>query len=188
MAEATRLRLVVLLVGALLVAPLGTASAVTDAGAPIARVPSGKLGIGDSVMLGARAQLRAHGIRVDAVVSRQYADGAALIASMAAAGTLPRTVIVHLGNNGYLDRADCERVARVAGPSRRVLLISLKVPRGWRAVNNQRLRACARAHDNAHLIGWYEASASHPEWFAADGYHLTPSGARAYARLIAEHL
>jgi hypothetical protein len=179
---------------ALLAVPAGGASAATDAGAPaprvpvVARAPAGKLGIGDSVMLGARTQLRAHGIRVDAVVSRQYASGADLIVSMAHAGTLPRTVIVHLGNNGYLERADCDRIARAAGASRRVFLLSLKVPRGWRAANNQRLRACARSHDNTQLIGWYEASASHPEWFAADGYHLTSSGARAYARLIAHHL
>src|SRR5262245_7281930 len=189
-----------LVLAALVVVPPGPASAATVAGAPpvriarearsalAARVPSGKLGIGDSVMLGARTQLRARGIRVDAVVSRQYAAGAALIASMAADGTLPRTVIVHLGNNGYLERADCDRIARSAGPSRRVFLISLKVPRGWRAVNNARLRACARAHDNAQLIGWYEASADHPGWFASDGYHLTSSGAGAYARLINHHL
>jgi hypothetical protein len=182
-----------LLAIALLAVPVGSPSAATDAGAPPARVPAprvpaGKLGIGDSVMLGARTQLRAHGIRVDAVVSRQYAAGADLIASMAASGTLPRTVIVHLGNNGYLQRADCDRIARAAGPSRHVFLVSLKVPRGWRAANNQRLRACARAHDNAQLIGWYEASATHPGWFAADGYHLTSSGARAYAGLIAHHL
>lgn len=188
MAERTRPRLLALLIGAMLVAPPGAASAVADAGVPAARVPPGRLGIGDSVMLGARTQLRARGIRVDADVSRQYRAGAALIVSMAADGTLPRTVIVHLGNNGYLERADCDRIARAAGPSRRVLLISLKVPRGWRAANNRRLRACARAHDNARLIGWYEASAGHPEWFASDGFHLTSSGARAYAGLIARHI
>jgi hypothetical protein len=177
-----------LLVAALLTLPLGSASAVTDAGAPVARIPSGRLGIGDSVMLGARTQLRAHGIRVDAVVSRQFSAGADLVRSMAAAGTLPRTVIVHLGNNGYLDRADCDRLVGAAGRERDVYLVSLKVPRGWRAANNRRLRSCVRGHDNAHLIGWYEASADHPGWFAADGYHLTSPGARAYAHLIRERV
>lgn len=176
------------LVAAILALPSGPAVAVTDAGAPSERVPSGRLAIGDSVMLGARTQLRAHGIRVDAVVSRQFSAGAALIRSMAAAGSLPRTVIVHLGNNGYLERADCDRLLRAAGRDREVFLLTLKVPRGWRAVNNHRLRACVRSHDHAHLIGWYEASADHPGWFAADAYHLTAQGARAYARLIRERL
>jgi hypothetical protein len=139
-------------------------------------------------MLGARSELRAHGIRVDAVVSRQFEDGMRLVWSMAAAGTLPRRVVVHLGNNGYLERADCDRLTRAAGPDRDVYLVTLKVPRGWRSVNNHRLRGCSRSHANAHLIGWYEASADHPAWFAADGYHLTSAGARAYAHLIARHV
>jgi hypothetical protein len=176
------------LVGAILALPPEAAIAVTDAGAPSARIPSGRLGIGDSVMLGARTQLRAHGIRVDAIVSRQFSAGAALVRSMAAAGTLPKTVIVHLGNNGYLERTDCDRLLRAAGRDRDVFLLTLKVPRGWRAANNRRLRSCVRAHDNAHLVGWYEASADHPGWFAADGYHLTSPGARAYAHLIHERL
>ncbi len=53
---------------------------------------------------------------------------------MAAAGTLPRRVVVHLGNNGYLERADCDRLTRAVGPNRDVYLVTLKVPRGgaWR--------------------------------------------------------
>ncbi len=53
--------------------------------------------------------------------------------------------------------------------------------------NNHRLRGCSRSSANAHLIGWYDASAHHPAWFAPDGYHLTGPGARAYAHLIASH-
>jgi hypothetical protein len=166
-----------------LAAPIGSIAAGDHPGDRRA-IPAGKLAIGDSVMLGARTRLRARGFRVDASVSRQFDDGVRLVRSMASAGTLPRIVVVHLGNNGYLERADCDRLVRAAGDRRRVFLVSLKVPRGWRPANNQRLRACARSHDTTHLIGWYEASADHPGWFASDLYHLTDAGAAAYARLI----
>jgi hypothetical protein len=172
-----------------LVVPALPAGATIDPaagpGAPALPIPRGALAIGDSVMLGARSELRARGIRVDASVSRQFEDGMRLVRSLAAAGTLPRRVVVHLGNNGYLERADCDRLARAAGAARDLYLVTLKVPRGWRSVNNHRLRDCVRANGNAHLIGWYEESADHPAWFAADGYHLTGPGARAYAQLIA---
>jgi hypothetical protein len=170
-------------------APAGAVAHATGRPAgPGSKVKAGKLGIGDSVMLGAASRLRARGIRVNAAVSRQFSAGAQLVATLAASGKLPRTVVIHLGNNGYLERADCDRIVRAAGKHRRVFLVTLKVPRGWRAVNNRRLCTCARAHATAHLIGWYDVSKGHPSWFASDGYHLTAAGARAYARLIAGRL
>jgi hypothetical protein len=150
-----------------------------------AAIPSGKLGIGDSVMLGAKAELNARGIRVNAAVSRQYDDGIAIVRSMAAAGTLPRKVIVHLGNNGVYQDGDCGRLVRAAGVNRSVWLVTLKVPRRWRARINEALRTCAANRSTAHLIDWYAYAHDHPAWFYADGYHLNGTGRRRYAQLIA---
>ena len=36
------------------------------------------------------------------------------------------------------------------------------------------------------LADWKSRSDGHPEWFVADGVHLTPAGRLAYAALVSE--
>ena len=68
------------------------------------------------------------------------------------------------------------------------LLVNAKVERPWQDLVNQRLAAAADRHSNAVLVDWHGLSEDHPEWFAPDGAHLRPAGARAYAELIRSHL
>jgi hypothetical protein len=164
------------LLGALTLAPSGPAAAV---------IPPGRLAIGDSVMLGAREELAARGFRVNAVVSRQFRDAVPLVEHLKAAGRLRRKVIIHLGNNGILiDAADCDRISEVAGPNRTVYLVNLKIPRSYRRTQNERLAGCAQRRANTLLIDWFHHSRDHPAWFAADGYHLTPTGQMRYAAFV----
>ena len=149
-----------------------------------AAIPRGRIGLGDSVMRGATSQLQARGIRVDTAVSRQFSSLPELMRRLKNRDKLRKTVIVHLGNNGYLERRDCDRATRIAGSRRHVYLVTLKVPRQWRADNNDRLKSCARRHNNASIIDWFGHSVNHPGWFASDLYHLTASGARHYAGFI----
>lgn len=149
-----------------------------------ARIPTGRYAIGDSVMLGARTELRARAFRVDAVKSRLFDDAVHLVRRLASSGRLPVDVIVHLGTNGLLDGSDCDALSRAAGAGRRVFLVTVKVPRSYRDPNNRRLRACARRHANASIIDWYGFSRYHRAWFYDDGYHLTPAGQRAYASFV----
>jgi hypothetical protein len=157
-------------------------------GSASASIPRRKLAIGDSVMLGAKTDLEARGFKVNAVVSRQFHDGLLLVRSMAAAGTLPRKVVVHLGTNGVYYDGDCGRLVRAAGSLRTVWLVTLKVPRSYRAWMNRMLRRCARTHANTRLIDWYRYSHDHPGWFASDGYHLSSTGRIKYAALIASRV
>jgi len=166
--------LVVLTLTFAVLASAGQAGAVTR----------GRFGFGDSVMLGARGELAARGIRIDAVVSRQFSKLPRLIRARRNAGRLPPKVIIHVGNNGYIDPADCDKAVRAA-QGRRVYLVTLKVPRGWRPTNNARLRACANRHSNASLVDWFDYSINRSSWFAHDLYHLTRTGARRYAAFIA---
>ena len=62
----------ILLFGAMALEPIGPATAV---------IPPGRYAIGDSVMLGAREELTARGIKVNAVVSRQFRDAVPLVGS-----------------------------------------------------------------------------------------------------------
>jgi hypothetical protein len=153
-------------------------------GATAGPVFAKKLGIGDSVMLGGADQLRARGIRVNATVSRQFSALPGLIRSLRRHGDLPRKVIVHLGNNGYINADDCRAAVRAAR-HRHVYLVTLKVPRGWRKTNNRRLHRCAKGSPRASIIDWFGHSVNHSAWFADDHFHLTSLGARRYASFLA---
>lgn len=149
-------------------------------------IPPGHLAIGDSVMLGAKDELVARGFRVNAIVSRQFRDAVPLVEQLKAARRLRRKVIVHLGNNGILiQAADCNRISELAGRNRTVYLVTLKIPRWYRATQNERLAACARRRANTMLVNWFSFSRHHPFWFAADGFHLTPTGQARYAAFVA---
>ena len=149
-------------------------------------IPSGRLGIGDSVMLGAKEELSARGFRVNAIVSRQFRDAVPLVKRIKEAGRLRRKVVIHLGSNGILiQAADCNRISEIAGPNRTVYLVTLKIPRWYRATQNERLAACAQRRANTRLIDWYGHSHDHPGWFADDGFHLTPRGQTKYAAFLA---
>ncbi len=155
-------------------------------GPAVAGIPPGRYAIGDSVMLGAKDELNGRGIKVNAVVSRQFRDAVPIVEHLKATGRLRKKVIIHLGNNGILiEAAQCDRISAVAGPNRTVYLVNLKIPRSYRRTQNVRLAACAQRHANTLLIDWFHYSRSHPTWFAADGYHLTSAGQTNYAAFVA---
>jgi hypothetical protein len=150
-----------------------------------AAVPPGRYAIGDSVMLGAEAELNGRGVRVNAVVSRQFRDAVAIVRRLRGDGRLRRNVIVHLGNNGILiEPEDCDRIAELAGPRRTVYLVTLKIPRRYRETQNERLAACAERHPNTLLVDWYAHSLGHRSWFADDRYHLSARGQVRYAAFL----
>ena len=144
------------------------------------------IGIGDSVMRGARTQLRARGFMVNATVSRQFWEGVDLVERLARNGELPRRAVVHLGNNGYLSMESCHQLVDAVG-RRELAFVNLRLPRSWRRENNDRLERCARGAPNVHVIDWAGHARGHDAWFADDGYHLTPLGARRYAGYLAHH-
>lgn len=161
------------LAGAIVIAPAASADNL-DA-----------IAIGDSVMLGAKSQLRERGVDVvDAAVSRQAATGPGLVRQRGQ--KLPEHVVVHLGTNGTYTLKMCKQLVRAAGKQRRVYLVTVKVPRQWESVNNDMLRSCDRAFRSDHvvLLDWNELATKNPEYLYADGVHLRPDGARAFARMI----
>jgi hypothetical protein len=167
----------VLAVGSVALGPVGPAAA---------GIPPGRYAIGDSVMLGARDELTGRGIKVNAVVSRQFRDAVPLVERLKAAGRLRKKVVIHLGSNGILIvPADCDRISAMAGLNRTVYLVNLKLPRPYRRIQNERLAACARRRANTVLVDWFHYSRSHSSWFASDGYHLTSAGQTKYASFIA---
>lgn len=170
--------LVLPLAAALLVAAAPHAGAADRPSAPNAYA------IGDSVMLGAKSQLRKRGIAVNATVSRQAYSAPAMVRKRSS--SLPRNLVVHLGTNGTFPLATCKRLVRNAGAQRHVYLVTVSVPRSWEGSNNRTLRRCAESFPPSRvtLVDWKGLASRNPGWFYSDGVHLKSAGAVGFARLI----
>jgi hypothetical protein len=141
-------------------------------------------------MLGAANELRRviKNVSVDATVSRQVSAGISLLTSYRNSGRLGNVVVIHLGSNGTFTSRQFDQIMGVLGSSRKVVFVTLKVPRAWETPNNAVIRAGVGRYPNVVLADWHAAGAGHPEYFARDGYHLTGVGVRAYTQMIAAAL
>jgi peptidoglycan/LPS O-acetylase OafA/YrhL len=149
---------------------------------------TGVTAVGDSVMIDAAPDLARllPGIVVDGVVGRQMSQAPAVIQALKQEGDLGRRVfILELGTNGPFSRALLLDVLRDLGPVRHILLVNTRVPRPWQTTVNATLLWAARTYPHTIVVNWYKASAGHPGWFYPDAVHLNPTGAEAYAALIA---
>ncbi|MDQ5974327.1 MAG: hypothetical protein QG661_1536 [Actinomycetota bacterium] len=150
-----------------------------------AATPKDRYALGDSVMLGAKDVMKRLGFRVvDAEESRQAYSGAAELRRRGA--SLPENVVVHLGTNGTFPLSSCHAMVKAAGPDRRVFLVTIHAPRSWEKGNNKVIRQCAADYrpGRVNVIDWNWAASRHAKWLYSDGIHLTPSGAKGYARVI----
>jgi hypothetical protein len=161
----------------LLVLPAATA-------AQHARLSSGRFAVGDSVMLGAKTRLQHRGFAVNAVKSRQVADGIDVLRAKRRHGALPRQVVVHLGTNGTFLAGQCRQMHHIVGRKRHLILLTVRVPRSWSAANNRVISRCAQRYRNTFVVDWRRYANRHGGLVESDGYHLTPKGARRYAGLV----
>ncbi|GIG38355.1 acyltransferase family protein [Cellulomonas phragmiteti] len=143
---------------------------------------------GDSVMLGAAAELAARGVAVDAVVSRQFGEMADLVLGAAAAGGLGHTVVVHGGTNGPVAEDDLRRL--LAGTSgHRVFVVDVRVPRPWEQYDNELFARVVPEYPHARLLGWKSLADAHPDWLYDDGIHLREgAGREGYADWVAQQI
>lgn len=169
---------------AIVAALVGLAALASVPAAAARPIPEGRVGVGDSIMRSAKDELNGYEVHVHAKVGRQFSEGVAVVQRLKDDGILAKRLIVHLGTNGPIDPADCDQVVSIAGPKRRVFLVTDKVPREWQDPNNDILNACAKAHGNVWVIRWYAYSTGHPHWFADDRYHLSAEGEPIYAAFI----
>ena len=143
--------------------------------------------IGDSVMLGAKADLLA-GLNgesyVDAEVGRQVSVGIGMLQAWRDAGRLGDVVVVHLGNNGTFTPEQFAQMQEILAGVPKVIFMTVKVPRMWEEGVNQTLTAGVAGMPNAVLLDWRAASIDRPELFYDDGMHLRPEGAAFYTELV----
>lgn len=139
--------------------------------------------IGDSVMLGAAAVLQETfpNAYVNAEQNRSYHPMLNILSERAAAGSLGDPVVIGIGTNSPLPESACDQAAAICGDRQ---IFWLTTTNNWQFENRTVMERAAEKYDTLTLIDWDAASRDHPEYFYADGIHLTPQGRIAYADLI----
>jgi hypothetical protein len=136
------------------------------------------LAVGDSVMLGAVPELRRAGFEVNARGCRQMSEGVELLAGRRR--SLPDVVVVALGYNWTITIQEIRRALVILGPRR---VLGLVTPRGEYASARAAIRAAGRRWPaRVKVLPWAGRSRGKP--WTWDGLHLTPAGARGFARLL----
>jgi len=144
------------------------------------------LAVGDSVMLGASAALESAlgpELHIDAVVSRQPEATIGRLFAYRAAGSLPRRVIVHIGDNGPVYYADVLRLKAALAGVPLVVIVNVRVATSWQDEVNSELAYAVKGWHEATIADWYDASAG--PGVLVDGTHTTPHGAQLFAAVIA---
>ncbi|TMK81023.1 MAG: hypothetical protein E6G46_08470 [Actinobacteria bacterium] len=145
--------------------------------------------IGDSVMEGAASQLRARipHIYIDAITSQQVSGGIRNLRQLRDQHKLGKVVVIHLGTNGRFLSSQFDEIMKILSSVPKVVFVNVKAARSWEAGDNKVIAAGVKRYaGRAVLVDW------HSRWrdcsgtvFYSDGIHLTPAGARCYARLVA---
>jgi len=144
---------------------------------------------GDSVILGIRHILEMeHPIAlINARVGRQAPE---LLEVMLRDGPMaPNSpVVFNLGNNNALTRSQVIAVFEAVKAAPQRIVVNTAVPRPWRDANNELINEIAASYPNTVVVRWDQISEGRPEYFAPDGVHLVPAGARAYVAAITDNL
>ena len=144
---------------------------------------------GDSVILGIRHILEMnHPIAlINARVGRQAPE---LLEVMLRDGPLALNspVVFNIGNNNVLTRAQVIAIFEAVKSAPQRIVVTTAVPRPWRDANNELINEIAASYPNTVVVRWDQISEGHPEYFAPDGVHLVPAGARAYVAAITSNL
>jgi peptidoglycan/LPS O-acetylase OafA/YrhL len=147
------------------------------------------LAVGDSVMLGASAALASalgSDLHIDAVVSRQPGQTIDRLFAYRAASSLPRRVIVHIGDNGPVYYADLLRLKAALAGVPLVVIVNVRVATSWQREVNSELAQVVQGWHEATIADWFDASSAGGA--VADGTHTTTDGARLFADLISRAL
>jgi peptidoglycan/LPS O-acetylase OafA/YrhL len=148
------------------------------------------LAIGDSVMVGAAPELERRlgsALVLNAAISRQADDVVALIEGYRAAGRLPDTVVLQLGNNGPLLSEQMGDLRDALRGVDHIFLVNVQAPVSWEDESNGALSDAADSWPNTNLLDWNKLANSDRD-LTFDGIHLTPAGVRAYVGLIVDGL
>lgn len=141
------------------------------------------VGIGDSVMLGAIDNLyeKFPNGYFDAKISRTAWVAKGILDNLSASNMLGEPIVFGLGANGDCTES-CKREIITSIGNRKAFWIN--VTNDLEVDVNRDLQNFTDKYDNLYLIDWNQISSNHPEYFVADGIHLTEIGRAAYTNAI----
>ena len=159
---------------------------------PPEQAPARYLALGDSVMLGAAANLTDHGITVDAKESRSWNDGLEIIRTLADQDRLPEKLVIHLGTNSAISQGQMESMMEAVADVPQVVMLSVVIPTypDIEAANNAVIYSTITRYANVQLLDWAGLAPQCPaaDCFSEDGIHLRPDGRAWYATQIEQIL
>jgi hypothetical protein len=159
-------------------------SSTTSTTLPLDQRPP--MAIGESVMLGAKAQLEAKGFVVDAAESRQGKDLVNELSQLRAAGRLGNTVVIHIGTNGEVSDETFAAIMANLPPEevKSVWFLTVRADRAWIEGNNARILGLPGQYPNVQIGYWADFVPNIPG-MANDGIHFgTDESKQIYADLI----
>ena len=141
------------------------------------------VGIGDSVMLGAVDNLYQQFPKgyFDAKVSRSVWVAKDMLKDLKDKQLLGSPIIINLGTNGDCSET-CKQEIMKECEGKQVFWVT--VINDHKVHMNDKLKGFANQYENLHIIDWYTLASGHPEYFYADGIHLTETGRIAYTKTI----
>jgi lysophospholipase L1-like esterase len=123
-------------------------------------------------------------IAVDASVARQAADIIGVLQGYRAAKAgLPNAVVVQVGDNGPIEESQIAELKAVLRGVRRVVFVTVRVPRSWQDSNNELIHKMVQGWPQARLADWNAATVGKESLFD-DGIHPDEEGQALYARTI----
>lgn len=144
--------------------------------------------IGDSVMLDVAHYMTQTmpGITIDGRVGRQMTEAPAVVQQLRSGGHLGSTVILELGTNGSFTREQLEDLLDELGSAKKIVMVNTRVPRSWESIVNDTINAVAAEDPRITVVDWYSASKGQNSFFATDGVHVNPAGAKVFATMVAK--
>ena len=141
--------------------------------------------IGDSIDVSAKPSFEAAlGANVIATVGWQTSNMIQALKAALANGSLRAKVSIHLGTNGVVTEAQLKEILELLKDRKLVVVVNAKASRPWIEPNNRLLARIVPEYPNTKLVDWFAISNPRPEFFVADGVHLTAAGISAYVNSV----
>jgi hypothetical protein len=145
------------------------------------------LAIGDSVLLGAAHEVARKGFEVDAREGRFMRNALKVLRHLRRDHRHPPVVVVAIGTNMPPTTTEIAAALRLLRHSQTLALVT-PFRSGAPLADGAAWAAHRRRPRRVRVIDWARMATGHGEWLYGDGTHLRPSGALAYARVLATAL
>ena len=145
------------------------------------------VGVGDSVMLGAVEELYEQFPNgyFDAKLSRTAWVVNGILKDLKNKNMLGNPIIFGLGANGDCPESCKDEIVKTIEGRQ---IFWMNATNDGDVHVNARIQKFADKYENVHVIDWETISKGHPEYFVADGIHLTMDGRKAYVKAIYDEI